>query len=124
MPLEAQPGCRSKPTIEFGAASSANITFDAGATGTLILGDSFNFSGTVSGMTADDHIDLLDFNFANAPTLNYTANADNNGGILSITDGSHTAKIALAGNYDPTGFQIEADKTTGTLVSYHDFHLT
>ncbi|MHC2725137.1 hypothetical protein [Bradyrhizobium diazoefficiens] len=74
-------------------------------------------------MTADDHIDLLDFNFASAPTLNYTPNADSSGGTLSITDGAHTANIALLGTFDPTGFQIEADKTTGTLVSYHDFHL-
>jgi hypothetical protein len=60
MPLEAQPGCRSKPTIEFGAASSANITFDAGATGTLKLSDSFDFSGIVSGFNQHDHIDLVD----------------------------------------------------------------
>jgi hypothetical protein len=110
-------------TLEFAHASAENTTFATGATGTLILGDSFNFSGTVSGMSADDHIDLLDFNFANAPTLNYTPNADNSGGTLSIADGSHTANIALLGSFDPTGFQIEADKTTGTLVSYHDFHL-
>ncbi|QQN64690.1 VCBS domain-containing protein [Bradyrhizobium diazoefficiens] len=110
-------------TLAFAHASAENTTFDTGATGTLILGDSFNFSGTVSGMTADDHIDLLDFNFANAPTLKYTANADSSGGILSISDGSHTANFALVGSFDPTGFQIEADKTTGTLVSYHDFHL-
>jgi len=110
-------------TLEFAHASAENTTFATGATGTLILGDSFNFSGTVSGMTADDHIDLLDFNFANAPTLNYTPNADNSGGTLSIADGSHTANIALLGSFDPTGFQIEADKTTGTLVSYHDFLL-
>ncbi|GAB9231892.1 VCBS domain-containing protein [Bradyrhizobium diazoefficiens] len=110
-------------TLAFAHASAENTTFAAGATGTLILGDSFNFSGTVSGMTADDHIDLLDFNFASAPTLNYTPNADSSGGTLSITDGAHTANIALLGTFDPTGFQIEADKTTGTLVSYHDFHL-
>ncbi|MCD9826395.1 VCBS domain-containing protein [Bradyrhizobium diazoefficiens] len=110
-------------TLAFAHASAENTTFAAGATGTLILGDSFNFSGTVSGMTADDHIDLLDFNFASAPTLNYTPNADISGGTLSITDGAHTANIALLGTFDPTGFQIEADKTTGTLVSYHDFHL-
>jgi len=57
-------------TLAFAHASAETTTFAAGATGTLILGDSFNFSGTVSGMTADDHIDLLDFNFASAPTLN------------------------------------------------------
>jgi len=32
----------------------------------------------------------------------------------------HTANIALLGQYDPAGFQTEADKNTGTLISYHD----
>jgi hypothetical protein len=53
-------------------ASAENTAFAAGSTGTLILGDSFNFSGIVSGVTPNDHIDLLDIIFASAPTLNYT----------------------------------------------------
>src|SRR5262245_56802736 len=36
-------------TIDFGAASSANVTFAANATGTIVLHDSFDFSGIVSG---------------------------------------------------------------------------
>ena len=42
------------------------------------------------------------------------------GGTLSVTDGVHTANITLLGQYDPAGFQTEADKNTGTLISYHD----
>jgi len=41
------------------------------------------------------------------------------GGTLSVTDGVHTANIALLGQYDPAGFQTEADKNAGTLISYH-----
>jgi len=74
-------------------------------------------------MTTSNHIDLLDFNFANGTTVSYAANANNTGGTLSVTDGAHTANIALLGQYDPAGFQTEADKTTGTLISYHDLHL-
>jgi hypothetical protein len=110
-------------TLEFAHASAENTAFAAGSTGSLILGDSFNFSGVISGVTSSNHLDLLDFNFVNAPSLNYTANADNSGGTLSITDGAHTANIALLGQFDPAGFQAEADKNTGTLISYHDFHL-
>ena len=36
-------------TLEFGAASSANTTFDAGAAGTLKLDHSVDFAGIVSG---------------------------------------------------------------------------
>jgi hypothetical protein len=110
-------------TLEFAHASAENTAFDVGSTGSLIVGDSFNFSGIVSGMTTSNHIDLLDFNFANGTTVNYAANASSTGGTLSVTDGVHTANIALLGQYDPAGFQTEADKTTGTLISYHDFHL-
>jgi len=106
-------------TLEFAGASAENTAFASGSTGTLVLDHSFDFSGIVSGMAEGNHLDLLDFNLANA-TLNYTANANGTGGTLSVTDGAHTANIALLGQYDPAGFQTEADKNTGTLISYHD----
>jgi hypothetical protein len=110
-------------TVEFAAASSANVTLDAAATGTLKLGDSFDFSGVVSGFNGDDHLDLLDVAFGAATTASYVANQAGTGGTLSVTDGVHTANIALLGQYDPAAFQTEADGTTGTLISYHDLHL-
>ncbi|MBR0871409.1 VCBS domain-containing protein, partial [Bradyrhizobium tropiciagri] len=99
-------------------ASSEDVTFAAGSTGTLALEHAFDFSGIVSGMSSANHLDLLDFNFAST-TLNYTANAEGTGGTLSVTDGAHTASIALLGQYDPAGFQTEADKGAGTLINYH-----
>ncbi len=110
-------------TIEFGAASTANVTLDAAATGTIVLHDSFDFSGVVSGFNGDDHLDLLNLAFGGGTTASYVANQAGTGGTLSVTDGAHTANIALLGQYDPAGFQTEADKTTGTLISYHDLHL-
>ncbi len=111
-------------TLEFAHASAENTGFAAGSTGSLALGNSFNFSGIVSGMTASTHIDLLDINFSNGPTLSYIANAQDTGGILSITDGTHTASIAMVGHFDPAGFQEQADKGVGTLITYHEaFHL-
>ncbi len=47
------------------------------------------------------------------------ANQAGTGGTLSVTDGAHTANIGLLGQYDPAGFQTEADKGIGTLISYH-----
>jgi hypothetical protein len=111
-------------TLEFAHASAENTAFAAGSTGSLIVGDSFNFSGIVSGMTANTHIDLLDIKFADAPALTYNPNADNTGGTLSITDGVHTAHIALSGQFNQAGFQEQADKGVGTVITYHDaFHL-
>jgi hypothetical protein len=106
-------------TLEFVGASTENVSFAAGSTGTLTLDHAFDFSGIVSGLSPGNHLDLLDFNFANGTTLNYAANADGTGGTLSVTDGAHTANITLLGQYDPAGFQTEADKAMGTLISYH-----
>jgi hypothetical protein len=110
-------------TIEFGAASSAKVTLDAGATGTIVLHDSFDFSGIVSGFNGGDHLDLRDVTFGADTTASYIANQAGTGGTLSVTDGVHIANIALLGQYDAAGFQTEADKNTGTLISYHDLHL-
>ncbi|WP_439409100.1 VCBS domain-containing protein [Bradyrhizobium sp. DASA03076] len=106
-------------TIEFGAASSAHVAFDAAATGTIVLHDSFDFSGVVSGFNKGDHLDLLDVSFGDGTTTSYVANQAGTGGILSVTDGIHTANISLLGQYDPASFQTEADKNMGTLISYH-----
>jgi hypothetical protein len=106
-------------TVEFGAASTANVALDAAATGTIVLHDSFDFSGVVSGFNGDDHLDLLNLAFGAGTTASYAANQAGTGGTLSVTDGVHTANITLLGQYDPAGFQTEADKTTGTLISYH-----
>ncbi|WP_377827446.1 VCBS domain-containing protein [Bradyrhizobium lupini] len=107
-------------TLEFGAASSAHVALDAQATGTIVLHDSFDFSGVLSGFNGDDHLDLLDVALGAGTTASYVANQAGTGGTLSVTDGVHTANILLLGQYDPAGFQTEADKNTGTLISYHD----
>src|SRR5207248_3028213 len=92
-------------TLEFGAASTANVTLDAAATGTIVLHDSFDFSGVVSGLNGDDHLDLLDVAFGAGTTASYVASQDGTaGGTLSVTDGVHTAHIALLVQYDPAGF--------------------
>src|SRR4029078_379273 len=62
--------------IEFGAAASTNVMFDAGATGTLKLVDSFDFSGVVSGFNAASHLDLVDVAFGAGSAVSYAANQD------------------------------------------------
>ena len=106
-------------SLEFAASSSENTAFAPGSSGILVLDHSFDFSGVVSGMTASDHLDLLDFSFTKGTTINYTASADGSGGTLSVTDGTHTTNIALEGNFNPAGFQAGVDHGTGTLIGYH-----
>jgi hypothetical protein len=106
-------------TIEFGAGSTANTTFDASAAGHLVLDDTFNFSGFVSGLDGNDDIDLTEISFGTNTAVSFTQNEDGTGGALSVTDGAHTANITLVGQYDAAGFQTEADKVGGRLISYH-----
>jgi hypothetical protein len=108
--------------IEFGAAASTNVMFDAGATGTLKLVDSFDFSGVVSGFNTASHVDLLDVAFGAGTSVSYAANEEGTGGTLTVTDGVHTANVALLGHYSADGFTAEADGTSGTLLSYN-YHL-
>jgi hypothetical protein len=106
--------------LEFGAAASTNVTFNAGASGTLKLADSFDFSGIVSGFNQNDHIDLLDMAFGKGTTAGYVENQAGTGGILSVTDGAHTVNIALVGQYSADDFTVAADATIGTLLSFKD----
>ena len=96
------------------------MTFDAEATGTLKLADSFDFSGIVSGFNQNDHIDLRDMAFGAGTTAGYVENQAGTGGTLSVTDGAHTVNIALLGHYSADDFTVAADDTTGTLLSFKD----
>jgi hypothetical protein len=107
-------------TLAFAAASSANTTFAADAAGTLVL-DSFDFSGLISGMDGNDRVDLTNLAFPGA-ALSYTVSADGTGGLLTVSDGSHSAAIALLGQYDASGFHLASDNGTGTLITYDPLH--
>jgi hypothetical protein len=66
---------------------------------------------------------LLDIAFDGGASVSYTANQAGNGGTLSVSDGIHTANIALLGQYDPAGFHEIADSKNGTLIGYDPYHL-
>jgi hypothetical protein len=106
----------SQASLEFGAASSANTIFGQGASGKLILDHAENFTGAVSGFRAGDLIDLANITFSTTETINYAANQNGIGGILTISDGTTTANIALVGQYNAAEFQVANDGHGGTLV--------
>ena len=99
-------------TLEFGAASNTNIYFDAGSTGTLKLDDLQDFTGQVSGLTNANALDLGDINFSTVQTPIY----DPANGVLTVTDGTHTANIALEGNFTMSAWQTSSDGNGGVLV--------
>ncbi|MFC3321575.1 Ig-like domain-containing protein [Mesorhizobium cantuariense] len=111
--------------LEFHAASSADVIFGADAAGTLRLDDSFDFSGSIAGMTNDDKIDLGDIWFSTGTSAVYQANQDGSAGTLTVSDGTHDATLHILGTYDAGSFTVADDGTGRTVVGYNpadDFH--
>jgi hypothetical protein len=104
--------------LELFGASTESVSFAAGAQGELKLDASSVFTGKVSGFAAQDTIDLGDITFGSNTTLAYQANRRNTGGTLTVSDGTHTARIALMGQYTASSFVMTADGFGGTFI--HD----
>jgi hypothetical protein len=92
------------------------VTF-AGPTGTLQLDQSQSFAGTVAGFGGQDQIDLSDIAFGATTTLGYAANFSNTGGALTVSDGTHTANLALLGQYAAGNFAMASDGHGGTMIA-------
>lgn len=101
-------------TVEVTDEFSGRISF-AGATGMLIIDHSSSFIGTISGQLAiGDVIDLADIAGGANVTIAYSGN--NSPGTLTVSDGTHTASIALLGNYSLANFTASSDGHGGTLI--------
>ena len=60
--------------LELFGASSANVSFAAGDTGTLNLHDSQSFAGTVAGLALGNYLDLADIAYVASKTPSYAPN--------------------------------------------------
>ena len=89
------------------------MTF-TGTTGTLKLDDALAFTGEVSGLAGSDAIDLADVSYGVQTQVTYLGNTT--GGTLTITDGVHTANIALQGDYLSSTWTLSSDGNGGTVV--------
>jgi hypothetical protein len=97
--------------------SNANVAFGAGSRGTLTFDESQAYTGTVAGLAPGNHIDLADISFGAHTTLGYTPNNSNSGGVLTASDATHAAKIALLGQYAAASFAMASDGHGGTLIT-------
>jgi enterochelin esterase-like enzyme len=107
------PNIGAGETLEVISAYSSQISF-AASTGTLDLLNSLSFAGTVAGMTGQDTIDFADIDPTKVQHPTYSGTAS--GGTLTVTDGSHTANIALLGDYMASTFVTSSDGHGGTNV--------
>ena len=114
-PFSAAASIASGEVLEINTPDRGRVTF-AGSTGTLWLDQPSTFTGTVSGFKGQDVIDLPGIEFGADTTLGYSANSKQTGGTLSVTDGVHSANIALLGSYMASTFVLEGDNHGGTMV--------
>jgi hypothetical protein len=111
--LIGSPVIGAGQTLQVASAYSGQALFTSN-TGILELLKSSSFTGTVAGMTGNDAIDFdaIDPTKVQAPTYS----GDASGGTLTVTDGSHTARVALLGNYLASTFVTSSDGHGGTSV--------
>jgi hypothetical protein len=101
--------------VKFDSTFAQNVVFTATG-GELELADAAGFAGTISGFskTGASSLDLEDIDFAGA-SESYSGTTTS--GVLTVTDGTHTAKIKLTGNYLASTWTLSSDDTGGTLVA-------
>ncbi len=106
-------------TTDFVSTFAENVAFATGATGTLELGKSQTYTGSISGFskTGTNFLDLADIAFTSG-TTKASFSGTTTSGVLTVTDGTHTAKITLTGNYTTSTFVVATDGHGGTLI--HD----
>jgi hypothetical protein len=96
-------------TLILQGAFNQNVTFAAGSTGVLELGDSQGYTtGAITGFskTGTNSLDLLDIAFAGTTTGVYTGTTTS--GVLTVTEGANVAKIHLTGDYLGQTFNLSS----------------
>jgi hypothetical protein len=101
---------------DFTSTFSQNVAFAAGSTGVLELSHSLTYRGTVAGLSLSgaNALDLGDVAFGAATHATFAGTAA--GGTLTVTDGTHVARIRLAGDYLGSTFTVSSDGHGGTTV--------
>jgi hypothetical protein len=101
-------------TLDLGAAFDQAVTFTGG--GALNLAQSRMFTHSVTGFSTKGRttLDLEDIHFVDAGEATFSGTAS--GGVLTVTDGAHTAHITLKGDYRGVTFVASKDGHGGTDV--------
>jgi hypothetical protein len=116
-------------TLEFLSGFNEGVTFTS--SGTLELAQSQGFTNSIKGFSDNGKttLDLRDIGFVGTGEASFSGTSS--GGVLTVTDGTHTARITLKGNYlgstfvassdGSGGTDVIAQKTQGAVASPHAF---
>ncbi len=94
-----------------------NGRFNSGATGTLRLDNSRQFSGTIGGLATNgsNALDLSDISFISG-TTRATFAGTASGGTLTVSEATNVANLVLTGNYVGQSWVVSSDGHGGTKV--------
>jgi hypothetical protein len=81
----------------------------------LELARSQTYAGRITGFSTTTSLDLEDIAFGSKTTASYKGTAAS--GVLTVTDGAHTARITLIGDYLASSFSVASDGHGGTKVT-------
>ncbi|WFU11876.1 VCBS domain-containing protein (plasmid) [Rhizobium sp. CB3090] len=95
-------------SLEIGGSFGEAITLSTDAQATITIDHAAAFTGTIAGLDGNDALRFGDISAATA-SLSYTENAAGTGGVLTVTDGTHTASIGLTGDYSASDFSLGHD---------------
>jgi hypothetical protein len=101
--------------LQFDGPDSANVVFN-GSTGTLILKDPGDFTGTISGLSGSDSIDLANIQATTASVGGVSYSNATHITTLTITDGHNTDTLHLVGDYTGHSWSFSSDSSGGTVV--------
>jgi hypothetical protein len=92
---------RGKGTVEYKMASNENVYLAADTAGieagTVKLGASALYTGTISSFGSGDHIIFADMNFATS-VFSFEADPSGHSGKVHVTDGSRSAHVSITGD--------------------------
>ncbi|MDL2402063.1 DUF5801 repeats-in-toxin domain-containing protein [Rhizobium mayense] len=94
--------------LEIGGSFSEAITLNTDARATITIDHAAAFTGTIAGLDGNDTLRFGDISAATA-SFSYAENAAKTGGVLTVTDGTHTAAIGLIGDYSASDFSLSHD---------------
>ncbi len=103
-------------TLRFDSFFNQPVEFTP-SKGTLSLGQSVTYTASVSGFSASggEFLDLGDIDFVGAGEARFSGGSHS--GILTVSDGTHTANIHLSGDFSASIFTASRDGAGGTLIT-------
>ena len=104
----------SAGTLTFASSFDGDVTFTNG-TGLLVLAQSQSYAGAITGFSATGgtKLDLEDIAWGVAVKAGFSGAT----GVLTVTDGVHTADIDLVGDFAGATFNATSDGHGGTYIT-------